>query len=110
MFVKDIGQKPKAEFMSLNRRAARTAIQLMSGHNNLQRHRFLMKMEESPTCKECGLEEETAEHFLTMCPAHWEERLKVWGGRMLDQGDLVHLRVQDLQRFANMTGRFDSNP
>ena len=110
MFVKDIGQKPKAGFMSLNRRAARTAIQLMSGHNNLQRHRFLMKMEESPTCEKCGLEEETAEHFLIMCPAYWEERLKIWGSRMLDQGDLVHLRVQDLQKFANVTERFVSSP
>ena len=107
MFVQDIGPKPKIGFMKTTRKMARTAIQLMTGHNNLQRHRFLMKMEETPTCEQCGLDEETAEHFLTECPAFWEERLKVWGCRTLNQDDLAHLRVQDLQRFANATGRFE---
>ena len=109
MFVPDIGQKPRAGFMTTSRKLARTTIQLMSGHNNLRRHRFLMKMEDTPTCEQCGLEEETAEHFVTECPAYWEERLTVWRCRLLNQQDLAHLRVKDLQRFATMTGRFDSN-
>ena len=71
-------------------------------------HRFLMKMEESPTCEKCQLEEETAEHFITECPAYMEERYKVFGSRLLNKSELAAIRVRDLQRFKNETGRFDN--
>ena len=108
MFVPEVPPKAKAGLMTTNRSTARTAVQLMTGHNNLRRHRFLMKMEESPTCEKCQLEEETAEHFITECPAYMEERYKVFGSRLLNKSELAAIRVRDLQRFKNETGRFDN--
>ena len=67
-----------------------------------------MKMEESPTCERCQLDEETAEHFITECPAFMEERRKVFGSRLLNKSDLPAIRAKDLQRFKNETGRFDT--
>ena len=108
MFVPEVPPKAKAGLMTTNRSTARTAVQLMTGHNNLRRHRFLMKMEESPTCEKCQLEEETAEHFITECPAYMEERYKVFGSRLLNKSELAAIRVRDLQRFKNEIGRFDN--
>ena len=108
MFVPEVPQKAKDGLLTTSRSTARSLIQLMTGHNNLRRHRFLMKMEESPTCERCQLDEETAEHFITECPAFMEERRKVFGSRLLNKSDLPAIRAKDLQRFKNETGRFDT--
>ena len=45
----------------------RILTQLITGHANLKRHRFIMGMEDNPDCEKCG-EQQTAEHILTECP------------------------------------------
>ena len=37
-----------------------------------------------------------------------EERYKVFGSRLLNKSELAAIRVRDLQRFKNETGRFDN--
>ena len=106
MFVPSIAPRAKQGFMSLSRTGVRKIIQIMTGHNNLRRHRFLMKMEESPICENCGLEEETSEHFITVCPAQYENRVTTFGSRLLDGRELAHLRIRDIQRFVSRSERF----
>ena len=33
-----------------------------------------MKLANTPTCRLCGIENETAKHLLTDCPALWKQR------------------------------------
>ena len=47
-------------------------VQLVTGHANLKRHRYL-KLENSPQC-DCGEDEETSIHLLTSCPLQTKNR------------------------------------
>ena len=40
--------------------------QIVTGHTNLKRHRYLMDMEDNSLCHGCGVEE-TAIHLITEC-------------------------------------------
>ena len=105
MFVPSIDSRAKRGFMTVSRPRARILSQIMTGHNNLKRHRFLMKMEESPICDKCGLEEETAEHFMTICPAYAEERLLTLGSRLLERRELASLKCSEILKFVSKSGR-----
>ena len=62
--------------------------QMLTGHSTLQRHLYLMKMEDSPICQNCLEDEETVEHFLTEANG-----LKFGMTRM--SAEQNHLRVED---------------
>ena len=47
------------DLMKLKTQDLRIGTQLLTGHANLQRHQYLMKLEESPTCPKCKENEET---------------------------------------------------
>ena len=51
MFVPEVKSKPKLGILTISRNKARKVMQLLTGHNNLERHRLLMKMEDSPICR-----------------------------------------------------------
>ena len=106
MFVPSIGPKAKKGFMNASRTRARIITQILTGHNNLRRHRYLMKLEDSPMCENCGLEEETSEHYITSCPAYFTQRVETLGSRLLDKGELANLRITDIQKFVNESERF----
>jgi hypothetical protein len=42
---------------------------LLTGHNTLRRHLYIMGLSNNPTCKKCGTEEETSVHILCECEA-----------------------------------------
>jgi len=42
---------------------------LLTGHNTLRRHLYVMGMSNNPTCRKCGTEEETSVHILCECEA-----------------------------------------
>ena len=62
-----------------NRKCARLITQVVTGHNNLQRHLSLMFQEEQPDCKKCGLEPETTEHLIRFCPGYKDKRREAKG-------------------------------
>eukprot|EP00116_Pleurobrachia_bachei_P012272 sb/3472534/ len=43
-------------------------------HNTLKYHFHKMKLANIPTCRLCGIENETAKHLLTDCPTLWKQR------------------------------------
>ena len=107
MFMPEVKSKPKLGILTASRGKTRKVMQLLTGHNNLERHRFLMKMTDSPMCRKCGLGEETAEHYITECPAYREKRMKNLGGHTLDRKELPNLKLKYILDFANDTGRLD---
>ena len=51
----------------MNRTQTRAVIGLLTGHNALRRHLHAMGLNDNPTCRKCGTEEETSVHILREC-------------------------------------------
>ena len=65
-----------------------------------------MKMVESPICEQCGEDEETAEHFISECPAYGRIRMECFKKQFLAKEDLLNIRINSIMNFVNRTGRF----
>ena len=57
----------RAWLLSFNRTQSRVVIGLLTGHNTLRRHLYIMGLSNNPTCRKCGIEEETSVHILCEC-------------------------------------------
>jgi hypothetical protein len=55
--------------MSFKRTQSRAVIGLLTGHNILRRHLYLLGLLDSPLCRKCGVMEETLTHILCECEA-----------------------------------------
>jgi hypothetical protein len=59
----------KTKVMSFNRAQSRTVIGLLTGHNTLRRHIYLLGQQDGALCRKCGVMEETTAHILCECKA-----------------------------------------
>jgi hypothetical protein len=59
----------KVRLLSFNGIQSRVVTALLTGHNTLRRHLYLMGLIDSPLCRRCGTEEETSAHILSACEA-----------------------------------------
>jgi len=66
-----LGPSPNAKtrLLPFNRTESRAVIGLLTGHNNLRRHLYIIGLIDSPIRKRCGAEEETSAHGLSECEA-----------------------------------------
>ena len=62
----------------LDRVDASTVIQFVTGHNHLRYHQFKCGLSDSPMCRLCCLDDETAWHILTVCPAILHSRTQIF--------------------------------
>ena len=83
--------------------------QIVTGHANLRRHKFLMKLEDSPTC-ECQEEEETSIHVLARCPLHARNRWHYLGKATLKEEELKNKSPTQLITFAKATRKWALQP
>jgi hypothetical protein len=58
-----------ASLLSFNRTQSRVVIGLLTGHNTLRRHLYVMGLSNNPTCRKCSTEEQTSVHILCKCEA-----------------------------------------
>jgi hypothetical protein len=56
-------------FLSFNNIQSRVFTGLLTGHNTLRMHLYLMGLSDSPLCRRCGAEGETSPHILCECEA-----------------------------------------
>jgi hypothetical protein len=59
----------RAQLLSLNRTQSRVVIGLLTRHNTLRRHLYIMGLSNKPTCRKCGTKDETSVHILCECEA-----------------------------------------
>ena len=59
----------RARLLSFNITHSRVFIGLLSGHNTLGPHLFVMGLSNNPICIKCSAEEETSVHVLCACEA-----------------------------------------
>ena len=54
----------RARLLSFNRTQSRVVTGLLTGHNTLRSHLYIMGLSNNPTCRKCGTEGETSVHIL----------------------------------------------
>jgi len=93
-----------ARLLSFNRTQTRAVIGLLTGHNTLGRHLHVMGLNDNPTCRKCGTEEETSVHILCECEALASLRHIHLGSFFLDPEDIRVLGVGSIWNFVKGTG------
>jgi ribonuclease HI len=77
-------------------------LRLLTGHNHLNRHSFLLEESETADCRFCLESEETSEHLLCECPALNGTRFRVLGVYLTDAETLSHMPFSGLRRFISI--------
>ena len=78
-------------------------IGLLTGHNTLRRHLYVMGLSNNPTCRKCGTEEETSVYILYECEDLASLRHTYLGSFFLDP-DMRVLAMGAIWNFAKGTG------
>jgi len=81
-------------------------VGLITGHVGLKRHPKLIGVKDSSICQLCSEEEETALHFLGLCPALATTWQHILGMHPLTVVELGKVKLLNLIRFAYSSGRF----
>jgi len=87
----------EAQLLSFNRTQSRVVIGLLTGHNTLRRHLYIMGLNNNPTCRKCGTEEETSVHILCECEALASLRYTYLSSFFLDPEDIRKLSGDHLE-------------
>jgi hypothetical protein len=93
----------KARFLSFNRTQTRVVTGLLTGHNTLRRHVYLMGLLDIPLCRRCGAENESLAHIVCECEALASLRHAHLGSFFLDPEDIKnksggHLELRQSNR------------
>ena len=93
-----------ARLLSFSRTVSRVVIVLLTGHNALSRHLYVMGLSNKPTCRKCGTEEETSVHVLCECETLASLRHSYLGSFFSDPQDIRALNAGAIWKFAEGTG------
>ena len=96
-----------SRLLSFNRTQSRAAIGLLTGHNTLKRHLYVMGLSNNPTCRKFGTEEETSVHILGECEALASLRHVYLGSFFLDPEDIRVLEVGAIWNFVLKKGSYN---
>ena len=92
--------------LGLERKELREVCSVVTGHCRLNRHLFLLRVVDSPTCQKCRMgKEETPFHYLGECPRYGPQRLNHLGNVTIPVGELWKIPVRDILSFIKHTRR-----
>jgi len=94
----------KAKFLSFNRTQSRAVTGLLTGHNTLRRHLYLLGLIDSPLCRGCRVKEETSAHILCECEALASLRHMHLGSFFLEPEDIKSMSLGAIWSFGRATG------
>ena len=94
----------KTRLLSFNRIQSRVVTGLLNGNNTLIRHLYIMGLIDSPICRRCGAEEETAAHVLCKCEALVSLRHVYLASSFLDPEDVKSLSLGANWNLSKQTG------
>lgn len=75
-------------YLNLSRSHLRTITGIVTGHCKLNKHLYIQGLVNSPKCRGCNQEDETAEHVLCVCPAATSIRGSILGEYWPDMGSI----------------------
>jgi len=95
--------------MTFNRIQSRVVSDLLTGHNALRRHLYLLGLHDSPLCRKCGVREETLAHILCKCEGLASRRHTYLGYFFLEPEDIKSLGLGAIWNYSRFVGlpRFD---
>jgi len=102
-FISGPSPGAKEKFLSFNRIHARAVTGLLTGHNTLRIH-HLLGLANSPTCRRCGIEEETSAHILCECEALASSRYVHRGSLFLEPQDIQRISLGAIRDFSKVMG------
>jgi hypothetical protein len=69
----------RAQLLSFIRTRSRVVIGLLTGHNTLRRHLYIMGLSNSPTCRKCGMGRKPQSTFcVSVRPSLWSSGQSFW--------------------------------
>ena len=98
----------RAKFMTLSRIQSRAVTGLLTGHNTLRRHLYLLGLLDSPLCRWCEPGEETSAHVMCECEALASRRHAYLSTFFWSQGILRILTWGPSVTAARLQGSHDS--
>jgi len=90
--------------MSFNKTQSRAVFGLLTGHNTLRRHLYLLVLQDSPLCRKCGAMEETSAHILCECEALASLRHAYLGPFFLEPKDIQSISLEAIWSFSKASG------
>jgi len=90
--------------LSFNRTQLTVVTGLLTGHNTLRRHLYLMGLTNNPSCRRCGTEEENSIHIQRECEALVSLRHAYLSSFFLDPEDIKSLSLGTIWNFSKRTG------
>jgi hypothetical protein len=90
----------RAKILSFTRTQSRVVTGLLTGHNTLRRHLFLMGLVNNSVCRGCGVKEETSAHVLCECEAWASLRHTHLGSYFLEPEDIKSISLGAIGSFG----------
>jgi hypothetical protein len=90
--------------LSFNRTQSRVDTGLLTGHNTLRTHVYVMGLSDNLICRKCSTEEETSVHILCECESLASLRHAHLGSFFLDPEDFMNLNIGAIWNFGKGTG------
>jgi len=90
--------------LRVNRTQSRAVTGLLTGHNTLRRHLYLLGLLDSPLCRKCGVREETSAHILCECEALASLRHAYLGSVFLEPKDIQSVSLGAIWSFSKASG------
>jgi hypothetical protein len=94
----------RARLLSFNGAQSGVVIDLLTGHNVLIRHLYVMGLSNNRNCRKCGTEEETSVHILCECETLASLRPAHLRSFFLDPEDIRKLSIGATWNFGEATG------
>jgi len=94
----------KTWLLSFNRTQSGVVIGLLTGHNTLRRHLYIMGLSNNPTCRKFDTEEETSVCILCECEVLASFRHAYLGSFFMNCEDITKLNIGTSWNFAKGTG------
>jgi len=92
-FISGTSPATEVRLLSINRSQSRVVTGLLTGHNTLRRHPYVMGLSSNPTCRKCSTEEETSVYILYECETLASIRHANLSSFFLDPEDIMNLSV-----------------
>jgi len=98
------GLSTRVKFLTFNRVQSRVVTGLLTGHNTLRRHLYLLGLLDSPLYRKCGVCEKTLAHILCECEALATLRHAYLGSFLLEPGDIRSLGLGAIWNYSKVLG------
>jgi hypothetical protein len=96
------------ELLNLSRENIRVVLSLLTGHGGFKKHLHKLGLAMSPLCHLCGLEDDTAEHFICRCEKVTFSRLISLGNYHLTPSEIgSEVKPSSLLSFTRDSGRWE---